>query len=333
MENIAPQTVPNTSEPSAVHVLPAGTGNGNLIDLDGLDYGTQLHACSAQILHHFAHHQALLFRGPIGQQAEHAMGQIKDFFQTHATERCVYGELAGDASASSDNLFAAYTPFALEQTHGNPDRKATLDIYPEHSYCYDYFCANARYTLDAGYLAQTVKPELQQALRAINANILQFCADLLRMLQARRVLDLSDELMHGFSATPNFLIRLIHYPALPQQDIAYVLGEHVDDDLLAVVFNQSSKSCCLEVLGQDNVWSAIEIPRHGFTVLPGKLLELLSGGRVMAIKHRVKWLADNERLTINLNYGAAQQYWDHPAGDSTIRDYYLQTCADKYRLV
>jgi isopenicillin N synthase-like dioxygenase len=327
------------SKPHNLSQSRLGECSGNLIDLDGLDYSAQLHACSAQIFQHFAHHEALLFRGQIGHQAEYAMTLMKDFFQAQAAARCVYGKLANahsnHNSHNDDNhpLWAAYTPFALEQTHGNPDRKATLDLYLQDNYSYDYFCDNARYTLDDAWIAQTVDAKLQQVLRAINANILQFCADLLRVLQANQVLDLNADLMHGFSASPNYLIRLIHYPPLPDADISYVLGPHGDDDLLAVVFNQSSKSCCLEVLGQNDVWSAIEIPRHGFTVLPGKLLEVLSGGKVRAIEHRVKWLSDNERLTINLNYGVAQQYWDHPAGATTIRDYYLQTCADKYRMV
>jgi hypothetical protein len=97
-------------------------------------------------------------------------------------------------------------------------------------------------------------------------------------------------------------------------------------------FNRFTKKSSLEILNSDQQWVEVQIPRYSFVLLPGRLLEFMSKGKVKAIVHRVKQINNNERLTVNFNYGVPEKLWQMYYQNTKLSDFYFGSMDDKYKV-
>lgn len=85
--------------------------------------------------------------------------------------------------------------------------------------------------------------------------------------------------------TPPSQLRLVHYPHDPDAVDVVGIGAHTDYEVLTLLRTTGPG---LEVLTADGTWADVPPVPDAFVVNVGDLLELWSGGRYVATRHRVR---------------------------------------------
>ncbi len=98
---------------------------------------------------------------------------------------------------------------------------------------------------------------------------------------------------------PMALLRGNYYPARPEWagDKDFGIGAHTDYGCLTLLATDGAPG--LEVQLHDGSWLPVQVPVGEFVINFGEMLEMWTGGRVVATPHRVKGTAE-ERISIPL---------------------------------
>jgi isopenicillin N synthase-like dioxygenase len=111
----------------------------------------------------------------------------------------------------------------------------------------------------------------------------------------------------NLTADPLLLLRIFRYPPLPATgDASWSVGEHTDYGLLTILGQDGRAG--LEVRTPDG-WVAVPSQRDSFVCNLGDMLERLTGGRYRSTAHRVRNVADSDRLSIPFFMDPS---WDAP---------------------
>jgi len=146
-----------------------------------------------------------------------------------------------------------------------------------------YYCAPEAAT----YLEENVFPnaDMKAAWEAYYARMDQLCLRLLDLI--RRALGLTSEVWASVASRPVSVLRFLDYP---DESGGIRMGAHYDDTLLTVLHQSVPRNgfAALQVMlpGQ-NEWHSVEPSDDVFVVNVGEPLTYISGGRVVATRHRV----------------------------------------------
>jgi isopenicillin N synthase-like dioxygenase len=298
------------------------------IDFSQENYIEEMKMAKLSIIDSLMNKKQLFFRGTFGIVVENTMDLMKEFFQSNA-----YLDKSVLSKDFNKNLYVAFTPYGFEKINNNNDLKTTLDFYPKNSSSYRYYKKKSIFLNTKNYIQKNIAEIFYQNIIKMNEALLTISHQIFQFLIEENILNLDKDFLIESIKNPNYLTRLIHY----KPDIVFnynqlSLGEHIDDDFFALVFNRSTRSSCLEILNLDNQWIEIQIPKYSFLLLPGRLLEFMSNGKIKAIKHRVRQIDNNERFTINFNYGLPEKYWNIIYKNRILSNFYFGDTDTKYLL-
>lgn len=97
-------------------------------------------------------------------------------------------------------------------------------------------------------------------------------------------------------ANPPSQLRLIHYPFDHAAEDRPGIGAHTDYECFTLLFATAPG---LQVVDRAGEWSDVPLPEHGLVLNIGDMLEILSNGRYLATRHRVRKVAQ-ERYSFPL---------------------------------
>jgi isopenicillin N synthase-like dioxygenase len=196
--------------------------------------------------------------------------------------------------AKGGRAWRGYFPVGGELTSGRPDLKEGLylgtELGPEHP------SVRAGTPLHGANLWPTEVPELRPAVEAYMAGATRAAAGLMEGISLSLGLD-DGYFARAYTAEPTVLFRIFHYPADPNADDGWGVGEHTDYGLLTLLAQDRHGG--LQVHAPSG-W--IEAPPiEGALVCNiGDMLERLTGGRYVSTPHRVKNRSGVGRLSFPL---------------------------------
>ena len=117
---------------------------------------------------------------------------------------------------------------------------------------------------------------------------------------------------HHLTADPLVLLRVFRYPPLATTDAPWSVGEHTDYGLLTILGQDGRAG--LEVRTADG-WVPVPSERESFVCNLGDMLERLTGGLYRSTPHRVRNVADMDRLSIPFFLDPS---WTAPGQPSSI---------------
>jgi isopenicillin N synthase-like dioxygenase len=181
--------------------------------------------------------------------------------------------------------FRGYNRAGLEHTRGQPDWREQIDVGPERE----------ALTLKAGDPPwrrlqgpnqwPSALPELKPALLAYQEAATRLGVRVLRAFLA--ALGLPENALEAiYTPAPNQLLKVIRYPGRAEGESRQGVGAHKDSGFVTILLQDEVSG--LQVQGQDGGWIDAP-PREGsFIVNIGEILELASGGYLLANVHRVQ---------------------------------------------
>lgn len=114
-------------------------------------------------------------------------------------------------------------------------------------------------------------------------------------------LDIPEMDLHQMTREGDCLLRMIHYPKMPNyqdQDILWA-GEHTDIDLLTILPIATTEG--LEAQDKEGNWIRVKVPEDALIINVGDMLESISNGYFRSAKHRVRAVDPNtERFSMVL---------------------------------
>ncbi len=139
----------------------------------------------------------------------------------------------------------------------------------------------------ATYLQENVFPneEMREVWEAYYRRMDRLCGRLLEL--TRRALGLTPKVWDAVASRPVSVLRFLAYP---DQGGGLRMGAHYDDTLLTVLHQNVPRNgfAALQVmLPGEKQWRSVQPSDDVFVVNVGESLTYISGGRVVATKHRV----------------------------------------------
>lgn len=121
----------------------------------------------------------------------------------------------------------------------------------------------------------------------------------------------------GAFGQPMALLRGNYYPARPDWagDKDFGIAPHTDYGCLTLLATDGVPG--LEVQGRDGAWIAVNAAPGEFVINFGEMLEMWSGGRIVATPHRVRGTAE-ERLSIPLFFNPDPETNVAPLGSGQV---------------
>lgn len=123
-----------------------------------------------------------------------------------------------------------------------------------------------------------------------------------------------DQLDEAFEV-PSELIKVVRYPAVPEDGSRQGVGAHKDSGMLTLLYVEPGKAG-LQV-EKDGEWIDATPLDGAFIVNIGELLEFLTDGYLKATNHRVVSPTDGDRISVpyffNPGHGTTIEKWELPA--------------------
>jgi isopenicillin N synthase-like dioxygenase len=147
------------------------------------------------------------------------------------------------------------------------------DLPPGHRFA-DHMPANIWPSEIAGF--EETLGALFAAFDAAGAEILAGVA---------RYLDLAPDWFAPTVENGNSILRLLHYPPIPQDADGIRAGAHEDINTITLLLG--AEEAGLQLLGRDGAWLAIDPPEGALVVNIGDMLQRLTNNRLPSTTHRV----------------------------------------------
>ncbi|KAL6067775.1 Iron oxidase [Balamuthia mandrillaris] len=206
-----------------------------------------------------------------------------------------------------------YMPMGGEGTHGQVDVKDGLYLGPEHGL--DHHRVKAKTPLyGPNQIPDVQLPELRPTVQAY-LDEMKRVGDLI-MQAVSLSLGLNVDYMHQhFTSDPILLFRMFCYPSVAKQmeeakkqegddTTPWGIGEHSDYGLLTILKQQSAG---LQFHSDEHGWVDVPPIDNTFVCNVGDLLDRITDGRFKSPKHRVRNIANHDRLAFPLFYDPS---WD-----------------------
>ena len=195
---------------------------------------------------------------------------------------------------------SGYVPIGEEQFGSG-----TFDLKEAYDVNYDYLEEHGRRPL----LGPTLWPEMP-GFKPVVQTYYQHIRMIGRKIFGAFALALNLE-EHFFDAqlrhSPSQL-RLIHYPFNPAAQDATGIGAHTDYECFTLLFPTAPG---LQVLDKNGAWLDVPIIENTMIMNIGDMMEILSNGRYLATKHRVKRV-NEERYSFPLFFSCDYDYVIRP---------------------
>lgn len=139
----------------------------------------------------------------------------------------------------------------------------------------------------AAIMAPNVWPEAVPAFRDAALSLFAALeATGLRILSAiARHLGLSPDFFVDPVRDGNSILRLLHYPPVPEDAPGVRAGAHEDINVITLLLG--AEEAGLELLSRDGEWLTVEAPPGSLVVNVGDMLQRLTGGDLPSTTHRV----------------------------------------------
>ncbi|KXZ73685.1 MULTISPECIES: isopenicillin N synthase family oxygenase [Acinetobacter] len=112
-------------------------------------------------------------------------------------------------------------------------------------------------------------------------------------------------------------LRLIHYPFNPNAEDQFGIGAHTDYECFTLLFPTAEG---LQVLDKQGEWIDIPLIENTMVMNIGDMMEILSNGRYLATKHRVKRVKQ-ERYSFPLFFSCNYDYIIQPIIKNEVPHY------------
>ncbi|KXO86640.1 2OG-Fe(II) oxygenase [Acinetobacter venetianus] len=112
-------------------------------------------------------------------------------------------------------------------------------------------------------------------------------------------------------------LRLIHYPFNPNAEDQFGIGAHTDYECFTLLFPTAEG---LQVLDKQGEWIDIPLIKNTMVMNIGDMMEILSNGRYLATKHRVKRVKQ-ERYSFPLFFSCDYDYIIQPIIKNEVPHY------------
>ncbi|RJO75031.1 isopenicillin N synthase family oxygenase [Nocardia panacis] len=179
--------------------------------------------------------------------------------------------------------FRGYTSTGHEYTAGAPDRREQIDIGPERAAVPSAPGDPVWRRLIGPNQWPTALPDLREVTLAWQAHALRVSREVLRALAA--ALGQEEGYFDAwFDEEASTHVKIIHYPGRDTEDSDQGVGAHKDYGYLALL--QQDTVGGLQVDGPDGWIDVTPIP-GSFVFNIGEMLEIATGGYLVATKHRV----------------------------------------------
>jgi len=182
-----------------------------------------------------------------------------------------------------------YFPLGGELTSGQPDRKEGIYFGAELSQ--DHPLVKAGTPLHGPNLFPKGMPEFRQAVLDYMAAMTRLGHVLIAHIGLSLGLEASYFADH-YTADPLILFRTFNYPA--HSGMGLGVGEHTDYGLLTILRQDMCGG--LQVKSKSEWIDVTPIP-NAFVCNVGDMLDRLTGGRYLSAPHRVKHVAEHDRLS------------------------------------
>ncbi len=131
----------------------------------------------------------------------------------------------------------------------------------------------------------TELPEFKQTMEAVY-NAFEAAGD--RVLRAIAIhLDLPEDYFVATVKDGNSVMRLLHYPPLPENAPEGAIRAAAHGDINTITLLMGAEEAGLELLTRKGEWKAVDVPEGALVINVGDMLERLTNGRLPSTKHRV----------------------------------------------
>lgn len=212
---------------------------------------------------------------------------------------------AAIAMSRGGRAWRGWFPLGGELTSGQPDRKEGLylgqELGPEDAR------VRAGLPMHGANQWPAALPALRPAVEAFMAGTEKAAHAVLQGVAMSLGLE-ADYFAKAYTADPTVLFRIFHYPAAPEDDAGWGVGEHTDYGLLTLLAQDGLGG--LQVKTPSGWIEAPPVP-GAFVCNIGDMLDRLTGGEFRSTPHRVRNTSGRDRLSFPL-------FFD-PAFDAVIR--------------
>ena len=183
---------------------------------------------------------------------------------------------------------SGYVPVGEEQFSGQSyDLKEAFDVN------YDYQCAKT----DCPLLGPTLWPEDAQFKRTVSQYYQHLRGISQQIFRAFALaLGVNEDFFDAKITEAPSQLRLIHYPYNPEVKDAEGIGAHTDYECFTLLLPTAPG---LQVFNKQGEWIDIPLIENTLVMNIGDMMEILSNGKYLATKHRVKKVGE-ERYSFPL---------------------------------
>ena len=128
-------------------------------------------------------------------------------------------------------------------------------------------------------------PEFKETMEAVYAAFEQAGDRVLRAIAIH--LDLPEDYFVATVEDGNSVMRLLHYPPLPEDAPEGAIRAAAHGDINTMTLLMGAEEAGLELLTRKGEWKAVDVPEGALVINVGDMLERLTNGRLPSTKHRV----------------------------------------------
>ena len=128
-------------------------------------------------------------------------------------------------------------------------------------------------------------PEFKETMEAVYAAFEQAGDRVLRAIAIH--LDLPEDYFVATVEDGNSVMRLLHYPPLPEDAPEGAIRAAAHGDINTITLLMGAEEAGLELLTRKGEWKAVDVPEGALVINVGDMLERLTNGRLPSTKHRV----------------------------------------------
>ena len=128
-------------------------------------------------------------------------------------------------------------------------------------------------------------PEFKETMEAVYAAFEQAGDRVLRAIAIH--LDLPEDYFVATVEDGNSVMRLLHYPPLPEDAPVGAIRAAAHGDINTITLLMGAEEAGLELLTRKGEWKAVDVPEGALVINVGDMLERLTNGRLPSTKHRV----------------------------------------------
>ncbi|GAA5010273.1 2-oxoglutarate and iron-dependent oxygenase domain-containing protein [Acinetobacter puyangensis] len=191
---------------------------------------------------------------------------------------------------------SGYVPIGEEQFASN-----TYDLKEAYDVNYDYPLSTPRRPL-LGPTLWPDFPEFQTQVLAYYQHVKTVGHQIFQGFAL--ALGLSEDFFTPHLQHPPSQLRLIHYPYNPAAEDSVGIGAHTDYECFTLLLPTAPG---LQVLNKQGEWIDIPLIENSMVMNIGDMMEILSNGRYLATKHRVKRVQE-ERYSFPLFFSCDYDY-------------------------